>query len=75
MEPLIKQNGAVNGTVQYLGQLDGKWLGVPTCLGSQIKGPCSRIDSDKEICKYRRAGDVSRRQPAESRQLDDWTRS
>src|ERR1700710_2492104 len=26
MEPLIKQNGAVNGTVQYLGQLDGKWL-------------------------------------------------
>jgi ABC-type glycerol-3-phosphate transport system substrate-binding protein len=48
MEPLIKQNGAVNGTVQYLGQLDGKWLAVPTCLGSQIKGPCSRIDLMKK---------------------------
>src|SRR5665647_3098546 len=32
MEPLIKQNGAVNGTVQYLGKLDGKWLGVPCLL-------------------------------------------
>src|SRR3979411_434412 len=28
MEPLIKQNGEVNGTVKYLGQLDSKWLGV-----------------------------------------------
>jgi len=22
----------------------GKWLGVPACVGSQIKGPCSRLD-------------------------------
>ena len=44
MEPLIKQNGAVNSTVAYLGQADGKWLGVPSTIGSQIKGPCSRID-------------------------------
>src|ERR1700690_3251243 len=49
MEPLIKQNGAVNGTVQYLGQLDGKWLGVPACVGSQIKGPCSRINLMKKF--------------------------
>src|SRR5580698_1421267 len=44
MDPLIKQNGAVNGTVQYLGKAGDKWLGVPACIGSQIKGPCSRID-------------------------------
>src|SRR3981189_3427504 len=44
MEPLIKQNGEVNGTVQYLGKAGDKWLGVPACIGSQIKGPCSRID-------------------------------
>ena len=49
MEPLIKQNGAVNGTVQYLGQAKGKWLGVPACVGSQIKGPCSRIDLMKKF--------------------------
>ena len=29
MEPLIKENGAVNGTVEYLGKLNGKWLAVP----------------------------------------------
>ena len=48
MEPLIKLNGAVNGTVEYLGKLDGKWLAVPACVGSQIKGPCSRIDLLKQ---------------------------
>jgi ABC-type glycerol-3-phosphate transport system substrate-binding protein len=49
MTPIIAENGAVNGTVQYLGQLDGKWLGVPACIGSQIKGPCSRIDLMKKL--------------------------
>ena len=33
MEPLIKQNGAVNGTVQYLGKAGDKWLGVPATIG------------------------------------------
>src|SRR5689334_23576828 len=37
MEPLIKQNGAVNATVEYLGKIDGKWVGVPATVGSQIK--------------------------------------
>ena len=48
MEPLIKQNGAVNGTVEYLGKVGGKWLAVPATIGSQIKGPCSRIDMLKQ---------------------------
>src|SRR5258708_25152829 len=43
VEPLIKQNGEVNGTVKYLGKAGDKWLAGPTCIGSQIKGPCSRI--------------------------------
>src|ERR1041385_4027327 len=41
MEPLIKQNGAVNDTVTYLGKASGKWLAVPATIGSQIKGPRS----------------------------------
>ena len=49
MEQLIKDNGAVNPTVEYLGKVDGKWLGVPATVGSQIKGPCSRIDLMKEF--------------------------
>src|SRR2546422_6158123 len=48
VEAIIKQNGDVNGTVKYLGIADGKWLGVPACVGSQIKGPCSRIDLMKK---------------------------
>jgi ABC-type glycerol-3-phosphate transport system substrate-binding protein len=48
MGDLIKQNGEVNGTVKYLGQSKGNWLAVPASVGSQIKGPCSRIDLMKQ---------------------------
>ena len=49
MDTLIKQNGNVNATVEYLGKVGGKWLGVPATVGSQIKGPCSRIDLMKSL--------------------------
>jgi hypothetical protein len=39
MEPIIKENGEVNGTVKYLGQLDGKWMGVPACIGVRSRDP------------------------------------
>jgi len=48
MGPLIQQNGPVNATVEYLGKVDGKWIVVPATVGSQIKGPCSRIDLLKQ---------------------------
>jgi ABC-type glycerol-3-phosphate transport system substrate-binding protein len=48
MAELIKLNGAVNDTVQYLGRADGHWIAVPATVGSQIKGPCSRIDLMKQ---------------------------
>jgi ABC-type glycerol-3-phosphate transport system substrate-binding protein len=48
MADLIKEHGAVNGTTEYLGKFDGKWIGVPYTVGSQLKGPCSRIDLLKQ---------------------------
>ncbi len=48
MKPLIEKNGAVNKTVEYLGRSGGKWIAVPATIGSQIKGPCSRIDLMKQ---------------------------
>jgi ABC-type glycerol-3-phosphate transport system substrate-binding protein len=49
MEPLIKQNGNVNATVEYLGKVGGKWLAIPATVGSQMKGPCSRLDLMKSL--------------------------
>jgi ABC-type glycerol-3-phosphate transport system substrate-binding protein len=70
MEPIVKQNGEVNDTVKYLGQLDGKWLGVPACVGSQIKGPCSRIDLMKKFANI----DVQEMYPAGAQpKADNWT--
>src|SRR5215468_6829160 len=70
MDPIIKENGEVNGTVKYLGQLDGKWMGVPACVGSQIKGPCSRIDLMKKFAGI----DVQQLYPAGSPpNADSWT--
>jgi ABC-type glycerol-3-phosphate transport system substrate-binding protein len=48
MADLIKQNGAVNATVEYLGKIKGKWLAVPATVGSQMKGPASRLDLMKQ---------------------------
>ena len=70
MKQLIAENGAVNGTVQYLGQLNDKWLAMPVCLGSQIKGPCSRIDLMKKYANI----DVQEMYPAGSPpKADNWT--
>jgi ABC-type glycerol-3-phosphate transport system substrate-binding protein len=70
VEPLLKQNGDVNGTVKYLGVANGKWLGVPACVGSQIKGPCSRID----LMKKHAGIDVQAMYPAgEAPKADAWT--
>ena len=70
MDPIIKQNGAVNRTVSYLGQSNGKWLGVPASVGSQIQGPCSRIDLMKKYANL----DVQAMYPAGSPpQADNWT--
>ncbi|WP_213290150.1 ABC transporter substrate-binding protein [Bradyrhizobium sp. sGM-13] len=70
MGPILKQNGEVNDTVKYLGQAGGKWLGVPTCVGSQIKGPCSRIDLMKKFANI----DVQEMYPAGSPpKADNWT--
>ena len=70
VEAVIKQNGDVNGTVKYLGVADGKWLAVPACVGSQIKGPCSRID----LMKKHAGIDVQAMYPAgEPPKADAWT--
>ena len=69
MEALIKQNGKVNNTVEYLGKVGGKWLGVPATVGSQIKGPCSRID----LLKKHAGIDIQAIYPAGAEPQDkDW---
>src|SRR5262249_54119450 len=70
MDELVKTNGKVNATVEYLGKLDGKWLAVPATVGSQIKGPCSRIDYMKQFAGI----DVQAMYPAGAPpKADDWT--
>src|SRR5919108_2809384 len=70
MEPLIKQNGAVNATVEYLGKSGGHWIAVPATVGSQMKGPCSRID----LMKKHAGIDVQAMYPAGAPpKADDWT--
>src|SRR5215472_3509977 len=70
MDELVKTNGQVNATVEYLGKLNGKWLAVPATVGSQIKGPCSRIDYMKKHAGI----DVQAMYPAgQPPKADDWT--
>jgi ABC-type glycerol-3-phosphate transport system substrate-binding protein len=49
MEPILKANGPANPTAEYLGKSEGHWIAVPATVGSQLKGPCSRIDLMKQL--------------------------
>lgn len=70
MNDLIKEHGKVNGTVEYLGKIKGNWKVVPATVGSQIKGPCSRIDLMKSLAGI----DVQAMYPAGSApKADNWT--
>src|SRR4029077_18299807 len=63
-------NEAGNGTGENRGKAGEKWLGVPACVGSQIKGPCSRIDLMKKYAGI----DVQAMYPAGSPpKADAWT--
>src|SRR5262252_7557072 len=69
MTELIKQNGAVNPTVEYLAHSTGRWVAVPACVGSLIKGPCSRID----LMKKHAGIDVQALYPAgQAPKADSW---
>jgi ABC-type glycerol-3-phosphate transport system substrate-binding protein len=70
MGPLIRQNGAVDPTVEYLAKSVGHWIAVPATIGSQIKGPCSRID----LMKQRAGIDVQAMYPAGAPpKAENWT--
>jgi ABC-type glycerol-3-phosphate transport system substrate-binding protein len=69
MAKLIADNGKVNGTVEYLGKVGGKWLAIPATVGSQIKGPCTRID----LLKKHAGIDIQAMYPAgEAPKADNW---
>src|SRR3954469_23263927 len=62
MGPLVQQNGEGNGTAQYLATVGDKSLAGPSRIGSQIKGPCSRIHLIKKFANI----DVQAMYPAGS---------
>lgn len=67
---MIKVNGAVNGTVEYMGKIDGHWAVAPFTAGSQMKGPCSRMDLMKQLAGL----DIQAMYPAGAEPQDkDWT--
>jgi ABC-type glycerol-3-phosphate transport system substrate-binding protein len=67
---LIKVNGAIDESVVYLGRAENRWVAVPATSGSQIKGPCSRID----LMQQHAGIDVQAMYPAGAPpKADNWT--
>src|SRR5216684_8789808 len=60
MKALLANNGAVSPLIEYLGRVDGRWIAIPATPGSQIKGPCGRID----LLKQHAGLDVTKMYPA-----------
>ena len=60
MQAIIAENGPVPQIVDFLGKEGGHWVAVPTCVGSQSKPPCARIDLLKQFAGI----DVTQMYPA-----------
>ena len=70
VDELIKQNGPLHDSIGYLARSQNHWIAVPATTGSQIKGPCSRID----IMKEHAGVDVQALYPVGAPpQADSWT--
>jgi len=71
--PLITQHGQPLTVVEYLGKQRGHWIAVPATAGTQMKGPCGRIDLFKQhvgldLTKMYPAG-----APPDAALADKWT--
>ena len=73
MKPLIAENGAVVAVAEYLGKQDGHWLAVPATIGSQVKGPCARIDLFKQHVGLDLTKMYPARAPADKTLTERWT--
>src|SRR5690242_4510435 len=47
---LVAKAGPISPVAEYLAKFNGKWHGIPTTVGSQIKPCCSRLDLYKQHC-------------------------
>jgi len=50
MAPLITKYGKVSKACEYLGKVDGKWMGVPIAWGAAPLPVCARISLLKQFC-------------------------
>jgi ABC-type glycerol-3-phosphate transport system substrate-binding protein len=73
IKSLIADNGPMPELVTFLGREDGHWVTTPTCVGSQAKPPCARIDLMKQFAGI----DITQMYPADApanKELaDTWT--
>lgn len=73
VEPLIAKYGRPGAAVEYLGKQDGHWVAVPATAGSQMKGPCARIDLFKQYVGLDLTEMYPPGAPANKALTDKWT--
>ena len=73
VKALIATSGATPRVANLLGQEDGHWIAVPTCVGTQSKPPCGRIDLLKEHAGLDVQAMYPAGAPANKDLADKWT--
>ena len=70
---LIAKAGPISPVSEFLAKADGKWYGIPTTVGSQIKPCCSRLD----LYQQHTGIDLTKIFPADAERdqklVDTWT--
>src|SRR5438128_2488751 len=73
IKALIAKAGPISPVSEYLAQHEGKWFGIPTTVGSQVKPCCSRMDLYKQHCGIDLTAIFPANDNRDPKLVDGWT--
>jgi ABC-type glycerol-3-phosphate transport system substrate-binding protein len=73
IKALVAKAGPISPVSEYLAKHDGKWFGIPTTVGSQVKPCCSRIDLYKQHCGIDLTAIFPPNDKRDPKLVDSWT--
>ncbi|TMJ68806.1 MAG: extracellular solute-binding protein [Alphaproteobacteria bacterium] len=73
IKALVAKAGPISPVSEYLAKHEGKWFGIPTTVGSQVKPCCSRMDLYKQHCGIDLTAIFPANDNRDPKLVDTWT--
>src|SRR5207247_8347476 len=73
IKALVAKDCPISPVSEYLANHEGKWFGIPTTVGSQVKPCCSRMDLYKQHCGIDLTAIFPANDNRDPKLVDSWT--